>query len=47
MQIVDNNDLINELIKSGKFTKEEAIDFISKTMPNGDDSDNIKRSRRQ
>ena len=37
-----NNDLINELIKSGKFTKDEAKDFISKTMPTGDDSDNNK-----
>ena len=37
-----NNDLINELIKSGKFTKDEAEDFISKTMPTGDDSDNNK-----
>jgi polyhydroxyalkanoate synthesis regulator phasin len=36
----DKNDMINELIKSGKFTEDEAKDFVSKTVPNGDDSDN-------
>jgi len=40
--IDDKNDLINELIQTGKFTKDEAKDFISKTMPNEDDSDNKK-----
>jgi len=43
--INDKNDLINELIKTGKFTKDEAKDFISKTIPNGDDSDNKKKGQ--
>ena len=43
--IDDDNDMINELMKTGKFTREEAKDFISKTMPNGDDPDNNKNSQ--
>ena len=37
MGLDDKNDLINELIKTGKFTEDEAKDFISKTMRNGGD----------
>jgi polyhydroxyalkanoate synthesis regulator phasin len=43
--IHDKNDMINELIKTGKFTEDEAKDFISKTMPFGNHSDNNKNGQ--
>ena len=34
---VKENNMINELVKTGKFTENEAKDFVSKTMQNGAD----------
>lgn len=35
--LVKENNLINELVKSGKFTVDEAKEFVTKTMQNGAD----------
>lgn len=36
----NENDMINELIKTGQFTEDEAKDFVSKTMQNGQEDKN-------
>jgi hypothetical protein len=36
----NENNIINDLIKTGKFTEDEAKEFIRKTMPNGQQDDN-------
>ena len=33
---VKENNLVNDLVKTGKFTEDEAKDFVSKTMQSGD-----------
>jgi hypothetical protein len=38
--IDDKNDMINELIKTGQFTEDEAKDFVSKTMQNEQEDNN-------
>ena len=36
----NKNDMINELIKTGQFTEDEAKDFVSKTMQNEQEDNN-------
>ena len=33
--------LMNELVKTGKFTKDEAREFVTKVMKNGTDGTNV------
>ncbi|MGI0022248.1 MAG: hypothetical protein ACRD9Q_05230 [Nitrososphaeraceae archaeon] len=37
----EENRLINELVKTGKFTKDEAREFVTKVMKNGTDGTNV------
>jgi polyhydroxyalkanoate synthesis regulator phasin len=41
---VKENNMINELVSTGKFTEAEAKDFVSKTMQNGADGGSISDS---
>ena len=43
----DENNLINELVKSGKFTEVEAKEFVSKTMQNGADDTSLPKPSSQ
>ena len=40
----NENDMINELIKTGQFTEDEAKDFVSKTMQNEQEDNNNQTS---